>query len=173
MSGTQNICIGAVRTAWGVRGWVKLISFSGEWQHFSDLETVSLRPRKGGVAREYQVEGFRLHHGGGLLKFAGIESPEAAKTLSGCEILVSKEQGAPLQDDEWYLSDLVGLQMIASDGQIFGTVVGVVESADDLLEVERSSGSRFLVPFRKEFVGEPDLENGTVELTAPQLAEEA
>lgn len=162
----ELIAIGTVRTAFGVKGWLKLSSFSGEWSHFTDLETVNLKAAKRKITREYRVEGFRLQHGGGLMKLAGIDSPEAGKTLSGSEILVPKELAAPLDENEWYLGDLVGLSLVDEEGNVLGEIVGFIEAADDLLEVRNTDGRQFLVPFRTQFVGVPDLDKGTLVLTA-------
>ena len=167
------IAIGTVRTAWGVMGWLKLNSHSGEWTHFSDLKSVILKARDRDRKREYQVEGFRMQQGGGLMKLTGVDSPEAGKTLAGYEILVPRESAAALNDDEWYLSDLVGLSLVDAAGTTLGEIVGIIESADDLLEIRKSDGKQFIVPFRSQFVEEPDIEKGTLVLTALWLMEES
>lgn len=165
------LAIGTIRTAWGVKGWLKLHSFSGEWDHFQSLEKIDLKAPGKDRIREYRVEGYRMHQGNGMFKLAGIDTPEAGKLLSGHEILVPREMGAPLQDEEWYLSDLIGLELTDGRGEVFGRIIGIVESADDLLEIERPDSSRFMVPFRSEFVGKPDLKKGKLRLDAPWLAE--
>jgi 16S rRNA processing protein RimM len=168
----ELIVIGTVRTAWGVKGWVKLMSFSGEWDHFADLQTVVLRPKSGRSTREYRVEDFRMHNGGGMMKLAGVDSPEVGKSLAGSEILVTQDHAAPLREGEWYLKDLIGLSLVGPDGKSFGQIVGVIEAADDLLEIERPDHRRFMVPFRTEFVGEPNLQDGVLVLNASWLADE-
>jgi len=162
----ELIVIGIVRTAWGLKGWLKLKSFSGEWEHFSHLESVNLRSRKSLREREYQVEGFRMLHGGGLIKLAGIDTPEDGKAFAGYEILVPRESGASLNENEWYLGDLVGLSLIDPEGNRIGEITGIVESADDLLDIRKTDGESTLIPFRSEFVGEPDIEKGELVLTA-------
>jgi 16S rRNA processing protein RimM len=169
----ELIAIGTVRTAWGVKGWLKLKSHSGEWSHFSDLESVSLKAVNRNHVREYRIEGFRLQQGGGLMKLAGIDSPEMGKTLAGYEILVSKDHASPLQEDEWYLDDLIGISLIDEEGKILGQISGLIEAADDLLEISKPDGKRFLVPFRSRFVGEPDIDKGTLVLTALWLMDES
>ncbi len=167
------VAIGRIRTSWGLKGWMKLSSFSGEWEHFAILKTVKLRNTQTGVLRQYEVEGFQMQQGGGMFLLSGINSPEAARMLSGREILVPKEFAAPLGTDEWYLSDLTGLTLVGADGRVFGTVISVVETSDDLLEIQppEGAGSSFFVPFRSEFTGEPDLEAKTLLLKAPWLAD--
>ena len=165
------IAIGVVRTAWGLEGWVKLNSYSGEWDHFASLKTVSLKSVPSGRIREYGIEGFRIHQGAGQFKFFGVDSPESAKTLSGAEIMVSREGAAVLGEDEWYIADLIGLRILDVDGNHLGKVISIISTSDDLLEVETPAGEKFLVPFRKEFVGEPDIKGGTLVLTALWIME--
>lgn len=169
------VAIGRVRTSWGLKGWLKLTSFSGEWEHFAALERITLRNMQTGALREYAVEGFQMRQGAGMFRLAGVDSPEEGKMLAGREILVPRDCAAPLGDDEWYLSDLIGLSLVGEDGRRFGTVTAVVEAADDLLEIQppEEGGRRFFVPFRSEFTGVPDMEAKTLVLEAPWLADDA
>lgn len=161
------IVIGLVRTSWGVKGWIKVTSLSGEWEHFSTLQALTLRRRDRN--RSFKVESFRRLGDAGAFKLAGIDSPEVGKTFAGWEILAPREYAAPLTEGQWYLADLIGLEVVGV-GERFGVVNAVIEGADDLLEVRRPDGSTFLVPFRRDFVGEPDTEAGKITLTAPWLA---
>lgn len=168
----DRITIGSIRTSWGLKGWLKVTSHSGEWDHFHTLKEVELRHRGADRGRSFRVEGFRMHHGGGLIKLEGVETPEAGKAYSSLEIWVERNEAAPLDEGEWYLSDLVGLEVISETGGNIGTIVGVIESSDDLLEVKKSDGRTFFVPFRAEFVEEPDIGAGTILLSATWLSEE-
>lgn len=113
-----------------------------------------------------------MHSGYGMIKLAGIDTPEAGKALAGMEIAVPREQAAPLGDNEWYLSDLTGMAVCCPDGTVTGRITGIIESSDDLLEVEKPDGRRFLVPFRSEFVQEPDFDSRSVVLTALWVADD-
>lgn len=163
--------MGTVGKTFGVHGWMKLHSYSGEWGHFAALDSAVLRRPKEHRRTEYRIEGFRMHRGRGLFKFRGIDTPEEGKRLSGSEILVPREYGAPLKKDEWYLDDLVGLEVRGECGTLHGEVVGLIEAADDLLEVRRPDGTCFFIPFRSRFVSEPDTERGKLTLKADWLAE--
>ncbi len=167
------VAIGTVRTAWGVKGWLKLKSFSGEWDHFSALEKITLRNRHNLRDKDYRVEEFRMLQGGGLIKLAGIDNPEDGRLLAGCELLVPRELGAALKENEWYLGDLVGLALVNPEGTVLGEITGIVESADDLLEIRKTDGKSVLIPFRSDFVGEPDIDKGVLVLTALWLMDES
>ena len=166
------VAIGVIRTSWGVKGWLKVKSFSGEWDHFLSLESITLKNRKSGAGRKYSVEGVRMHNGGIIIKLSGIDTPELGKTLSGSEILVPRELAAPLAENEWYIYDLIGLNLVDKDGRSLGEITGVIESSDDLLEIRKTSGEYSLIPFRSEFVEEPDLEKGEIILNEPWLLEQ-
>ena len=100
-----------------------------------------------------------------LLRFAGIKTPEAAKTLSGAEIIVEREFAAPLKKDEFYIEDLKGLKVIDKNEKALGQIVSVVEAGGGFLaEIKLLSGEKKFAPFRKEFFGSPDQKAGKIEL---------
>lgn len=165
------IAIGVVRTSFGVKGWMKISSYSGEWQHFHSLESIVLECPRKKKRNSHTVEGFKMHHNSGVLKLEDVDSPELAKTFSGFLLLVPREFAASLGEDEWYLTDMLGLQVITAQGDCVGELVSIVESSDDLLEIKRPDGSHFLAPFRKEFFEAPDMKNRTIILSASWLSD--
>ncbi len=164
------VSIGIIRTSFGVKGWLKTFSHSGEWSHFKNLKSVVIEDRLHKRRKTYDIEGFKMQQGGGLLKLAGIDSPESAKVLIGYSLLVPKRFAAQLKEDEWYIDDLTGLVMVDEENKKIGEVVAVIESSDDLLEIVRSDGSRFMVPFRRQFVSEPNFESQSIVLLASWLS---
>lgn len=140
--------------------------------------TASSRPgdAAGLVRRGLRLRVLRVESAGiGLtMAFEGYPTPESARALTGMDILVDRADAAPLGENEWYVADLVGLSLVPAGNPegvaAFGRVVAVVEGGPDpWLETELPAGPRLLVPFRKEFVGEVDLEAGTIELLAPWI----
>ncbi len=178
---TDRFVIGLVRTAHGLAGKVKVASTSGESEHFAGLKEVALR--KDGVERACTVESVEGCASSLVIKFGGIDTPEDAKRYAGWEIVVPRDKACPLERDEYYVEDLKQCTLVyrgRPDGEpaVLGTVTGVLEGgAGDLLEVSLtecptvSAGvpgnekpRTVLIPFRKEFIGDVDTENGTVEL---------
>ncbi len=162
----EKLAIGKIRTSHGVKGYLKVLSFSGETDHFFSLEEVVLRNRNRdkvlGV-EDVKVSGRTL-----LVKFRGIDTPEDGKRYNGWEIWVDKAQASPLGPDEFYVSDMIGCRLLLGS-DVIGTVKGVTDSnADDLLEVGTKNGS-ILIPFREEFIGAVDIENGTIILKDDRL----
>jgi 16S rRNA processing protein RimM len=175
--GEAMLAIGRLGAPKGVRGDLKVQSYSGEFEHFLGLKSALLRGADPatGAPRLLKLAISRVERSGGGLSmaFAGYDSPEAARALTGMEMLASRENCAPLRKDEWYVTDLVGLSLV-SGGAPVATVRAVLEGGPDpwLESVIPGAGRTALVPFRKEFVGEVDLKAGTIELLAPWLLDE-
>ena len=196
------MAIGRVGAPKGVRGDLKINSYSGEQEHFLKLREVLLegelpatapqtggsvpaaapatlaRARRGaaptaGGKRRLRLRVLRAEAsaGGLTMAFEGYESPEAARKLTGMDILASRENAAPLGENEWYIADLVGLDLV-SEGRKLARVESVLEGGPEpWLEARLPGGDTVIVPFRKEFVGEVRLDKGEIELLAPWILE--
>lgn len=106
-----------------------------------------------------------------LLKFAGIDSPEASKLLADFELWVPRDQAAPLEEGEVYLADLVGCSLTFA-GEVKGRVTGYLDGASAvLLEVEKTDGSTCVVPFQEVYLGDIDLSGRTMELKVDWILE--
>jgi len=105
------------------------------------------------------------------VKFKGIDSPEAARTLLGAEIIVSREQAAPLDEGEFYIEDLRGLEVYAGTRHV-GIISDIIEGGGAYLaEIhllpeahDKQIAEKRLVPFRNEFFGLVDTKKGRAEL---------
>ena len=152
----------------GLKGFVKVKTFSGETSHFFCLGKVTL---KHGDKEETREMAEAICQGGTLLlRFAGIDNPEAAAALNGAEITAPREYAAPLKKGEFYVEDLKGLEVVSRKGESLGHILNVVEGGGgDLVEVKLLSSAMRLVPFRKEFFGDVNLEEGKIVLLEPWI----
>jgi 16S rRNA processing protein RimM len=142
----------------GVKGQIKVHSLSGETVHLARVGEARLR--QDGKEKIYRIEAVELLGKDLLMKFAGIDSPEEAKTLTGAEIIVPREKAAPLKDGEYYVEDLKGLRILYG-GEELGQICDIIEGGGgNLAEIELLSGKKCLVPFRNEFFGETDPQKG-------------
>ncbi len=173
----DQLAIGKIGGSFGVEGWVKVLSFSGESDHFLELESVLAK--NGDKSLALKVQGVEAHADGVVMKFAGYESPEATRVLAGLELWVSRDKGAHCAEGEFYIADLVGC-LLCDKGNSVGRVVGVSEGGNGfLLEIDRSgvtpgnagAGSTSYVPFGKPFIGEVDMKTRRIELLTPWVLE--
>jgi 16S rRNA processing protein RimM len=160
---TESFVVGLVGSPFGLKGFVKVQSLSGETDHLTALGELTLR--QGGKDRVYPVEAWELRPGLSrtlLMKFAGVDSPEEAKAIRGAEIIAGRAHAAPLKPGEFYVEDLKGLEVAAAwDGGILGRITDIIEGGGgELVEIRLNSGETRLVPFRGEFFGDIDPETG-------------
>ena len=153
---TEKFVIGLIGSPFGVKGFVKVRSMSGEVDHLLKLKSVIINNE----GKEQVLQIAESAPGGGmvpvvLMRFAGIETPEAAKSLNGVQLLGSRDQAAPLKEGEFYIEDLKGLQVVTVNGEVVGQISDVVEGGGgELVEIELINGEKKLIPFRDEFFKE-------------------
>ena len=166
----DKIAIGKVRTSTGVRGYFKVLSFSGEFDHFKKLKGQFIEFRFKGRQKDYSVEDIRMSGSNLTVKVEGIDTPEDAKKLSGWEIFVEKKKAAKLKKDEYYLADLCKCSLVYN-GEIIAAVKGISDNGiSDLLEIEIDGRVR-LIPFLNQYVGDVNIKKGTIELKEGWLLE--
>jgi len=161
---TEKFIIGLVGAPFGVKGFLKVHSCSGEINHLLKLQSVFVS--KDGNERLVQIEETQAGSAGFvLMRFAGIDAPETAKSFTGAQLIVNREQAAPLDDGEFYVEDLKGLTVNTETGETIGCIVDVIEGGGgELAEIALTNGGKRLVPFRKEFFTEITPEKGKIVL---------
>jgi 16S rRNA processing protein RimM len=175
LSENNFLVTGKVRTSHGIKGYMKILSYSGDRDLFTRLERITFRCGE----REFgkKIEDVRISGKDILIKLEGINSPEEAQQYKNCEILIPREMASKCSEGEFYNTDLIGCA-VEKDGVHYGTVISVItNSSSDLLEVEspeltdKEKIKVFLVPFRKEFVGKVDVVKKEIELLDEWIAE--
>lgn len=162
-----------VLAPFALEGFVKLRSLSGETEHLLRLSSAVLRGSMG--ERVLEIEAARAIEGSPsciLVKFKNIDTPEAAKSLSGAEILLSRSEAAPLAKGEYYIRDLKGLSVVDRDGCGLGELSDILEGGGgQVAELRLFSGEIRLVPFRDEFFGEINVEKREITLLVRWILE--
>ena len=177
MAQTQYIIIGAITGVYGVKGWVKIRSWTRPAGNIVDhqpwlltLKTVGYAGNASSRDADYreldlqtvELQQTRSHADRIMVKLAGSDNREQADLLVGKQILVARRQLPPSADNEYYWSDLIGLTVHNLNGIKFGEVTGLLETgANDVLVVQ---GDRErLVPFvQGQVVHKIDQEQNTI-----------
>ena len=173
---TEKFIIGLIGAPFGVKGFVKVRPLSGETGHLLKLKSALVS--RDGEERLLQIEETAPAAPAVLMRFAGIDSPEKAKSLTGAQILAGRGQAAPLNEGEFYIEDLKGLTVIAEKAEIIacekgngqagdtiGRITDIIEGGGgELAEIELTNGEKRLVPFRREFFSEISPEKSRVVL---------
>lgn len=142
-------------------------------EKFQDRKRVFLLPPKTrkGEPREIGLEEHWLHKGRVVLKFSGIDSINDAELLRGLEVAIPWEERATLDDDEVYISDLIGC--LVFDGKAAEPIGEIVDVDSDstpvpLLVVRRPGTEEVLIPFAKAFLKKVDIASKRLEMDLPE-----
>ncbi len=162
----DRICVAQIGAAHGIRGEVRLRSFTGD-----PMAVASYGPLESeDGTRRFTIETLRPAKDHFVARLAGIGDRDAAETLTNLKLYVSRDRLPPAGDGEFYHADLVGLAAVTPDGVMLGTVTAVHNfGAGDVIEIKPESGEALLVPFTDAAVPEIDIAAGrlvVVPLTA-------
>jgi len=122
----------------------------------------------GTPVREIELEHHWLHKGRVVLKFAGIDSINDAETLRGLMVAIPESERAPLPEDTYYISELVGCEIV--DVSAGAAPIGVVTDFDRnaaVFTVKRPAGDEALIPFAKAYLVRMDLQGKHIEMRLP------
>lgn len=153
---SERVCVGAIAGAFGVRGEVRLKSFCAEPESIGAYSP--LYDEKG--ERQFTVRITQSIKNGFAARLSGVTSKEAADALKGVRLYADRDALPNLPDDEFYHTDLIGLDVLDAGGEMLGRVKAVLNhGAGDILEVNVGPGKpAVLVPFTLAIVPTIDLE---------------
>ena len=149
----MRICVGQILGAHGVRGLVKLASFT------EDPEAVTqygdLTDEAG--ARTFSVALVAANKDHWIARIGTVDDRDLAQALAGTRLFVDRAKLPPPDEDEFYHADLIGMRAELPDGTALGTVAAMHNfGAGDIIEIALPSGKRPLLPFDRETVPEID-----------------
>ncbi|MDK9697593.1 MAG: ribosome maturation factor RimM [Siculibacillus sp.] len=165
MSGDDRVLVGQVGAAHGIRGEVRVKSFTDPVEALADYGP--LESSKGG---RLTIERMRDQGSMLVVKFAEIADRTMAEKLNGAELFIDRSALPEPEDEEtFYHTDLIGLVVVDEAGERLGEIVAVPNfGAGDLLEVRPAGGQTFLLPFTRACVPVVDVKAGRVVATPPE-----
>lgn len=118
--------------------------------------------------REVTLKSMRMHQGYALLTFREVTDRNRAEVLRGLYVMVSIDEAIPLEDDEIYLYQLIGMSVVTEDGKALGDVTDIIETgANDVYVVNGSSYGEVLVPITDETLINTDTDSNTITVRLP------
>lgn len=149
MQSDKPVTLAVITGAHGVAGEVRVKLFGEELDAYRSFNGGAL------VMERYR---------NGIARFTGIGDRNAAEALRGTELTVPRSSLPPLGEGEYYHVDLIGLTALTVDGEPLGNVVAVDNfGAGDVIEIERETGKRFMVPMNPTAVPHWDGERLTID----------
>jgi len=170
MSG--RIAVGVIRKPHGVRGEASVEPWTNSPDRFDDLTSVTLVSSDETSTREARIESVRVHGDRALVKFAGIDAPEDVDPLRNWTIEIPESEARKLEENEYFLHDLVGLTLIDAEGREQGRVIEVYEGGGGILLQVQRGDRKFDVPFASEICTKIDLQSKTMTVNLPEGIDE-
>lgn len=161
----EKVCVARIGAAHGVRGEVKLWSFTEDpaaVASYGPLETQD-------GARQFEIEALRPAKDHFVARIAGVSDRDAAEQLTNVELYIPRTRLPQIEEaDTFYHADLIGLRAVTPDGEDIGTVAAVHNfGASDVIEIKRPAGDPLLMPFTDVTVPEIDLDARRIVVVPP------
>ena len=171
MQQSEQIVVGRLGAVYGVKGWLKVQSFTDDPESIFEYSPWLLSQK---TEREMKVVEWRRHNNGLIARLEGISDRDEAARLTGADVCITADELPALADDEFYWRDLIGMRVVNTKGYDMGVVEQIMPTAsNDVLVVKANSNDGFgkserLIPFiQSEYVTEVNKEEKRIQVEWP------
>lgn len=162
---TAPVCVARIGAAHGVRGAVRLWTFTEDPLAVKDYGPLMTKDG----TRQFEVTHAREAKDHLVVTLKGVASRDDAERLNGLELYVPRERLPETDDGEYYHTDLIGLAAVTTTDQPLGKVIAIHNfGAGDIIEIAPPQGATMLLPFTNAVVPTVDLAGGRVVIELPQ-----
>ena len=157
----KRLEIGQIINTFGIKGEVKVFPLTDNINRFDDLEKVYIKAKKD--SKLYYIESIKYHKNMVLIKFKDINTVEQAELLRNSYIEIDREQAIPLKEGEYFIADLIGLDVYTDEDKLIGKVDDIYNTgANDIYVVKDKLGKQTLLPGIKDVIKKVDLNEGKI-----------
>lgn len=150
--------IGQIVNTFGIKGVVKVNSFTDDPLEFEKLKTILIEKSK--KLLEFEIEEAKFHKNQVLLKLKGINDINEAEKYKGCYIKLPREKAKKLPENTYFIADLIGLEVYTDNGELLGKVDDIYNSGSaDIYVIKNELGKQILLPGIKDVIKEIDVDN--------------
>ena len=153
----DTLRVGVISSTHGVRGEVKVYPTTDDVNRFKKLKTVILDT--GREQMTLSIESVKFFKNMVILKFDGVDTMNEVEGWRQKDLLITRDQAVPLQEDEFFITDLIGLTVVTDEGDTLGTLTDVMETgANDVYCVKTPEGKELLLPAIHDCILDVDLD---------------
>jgi len=163
---SERICVARIGAAHGIRGEVRLWSFTEDPAAVTDYGPLETQDG----ARHFEIENLRSAKDHFVARFKGVNDRNAAEGLRNLDLYVLRERLPAIEEpDTYYYADLIGLAVVTTDGAPFGNVKALHNfGAGDIIEIEPDGGGApLMLSFTDANVPEVDIKAGRIVVAVP------
>lgn len=151
--------VGIITATHGIRGEVKVFPTTDDPERFSDLKEVLLDTGK--EKKTLAVAGVKYFKQYVILKFKGYDDINLVEPFKKKSLWVTRENAVPLEEDEYFIADLIGLKVITDEDKTLGCITDVLQTgANDVYQVTDEKGREILLPAIKDCILSVSLTEG-------------
>ena len=155
--------VGVITQTHGIRGEVKVFPTTDDPERFVELEHVLLDTGKETLPLE--IENVKFFKQFVILKFKGYDNINDIEIYKRCPLLVEREDAVPLEEDEYFIADMIGMKVVTDQGEEFGTLKDVMETgANDVYVIDHPVKGEVLIPAIRECILDVDIEGGQMKI---------
>ena len=153
----EMLKVGVIASTHGVRGEVKVFPTTDDPARFKGLKEVMLDAGKETIPLE--IENVKFFKQFVILKFKGIDNINDIERYRKCPLMVTRENAVALGEGEYFVADMIGMEIVTEDGERFGTLKDELRTgANDVYVIESAKHGEVLIPAIKECVLNVDIE---------------
>jgi len=154
----QKVIIGIISRPRGIKGEIKVIPLTDKFERFKQLKNVTIVEAERELGT-FEIKKVAITAKTVNLKLKGIDTRDQALELKGKEIIINEDQIFPLDDGNYYIFQIIGLEAFDKNGEYLGKVSDVLKNpGNDVFLIEREN-KEYLVPAVKEIVNKIDLKS--------------
>ena len=155
--------VGVITSTHGIRGEVKVFPTTDDPKRFLDLEEIILDTGK--EKKTLSIQYVKFFKNMVILKFKEFDNINDVEIYRQKDLYVTREQAVPLEENEYFIADLIGLTAVSDEGEELGEIADVLQTAaNDIYVIKKQGTSDLLVPAVKECVLSVDIAGGIVTL---------
>lgn len=160
----ELIPVGKISSTHGIRGYLKLYSYSGNIETLQAAGSVLLRTKSGGL-NEFFLKSVAPHAGGFILSLDGFSDIDQVLPLVGSELCLKRSQLPEPAEDEYYWRDLIGLTVVTEQGLVLGPITDIFETGSSDVYVVSGADKEYLIPAIADVISKVDLAGSKMIIT--------
>lgn len=157
----SELQVGVITQTHGIKGEVKVFPTTDDVGRFKKLKEVIMD--NGRERLHLEIEGVKFFKQYAILKFKGYDSINDIEKYKSAKLYVTRDKAVKLKKDEYFIADLIDMEVVTEDGEYFGRMKDVlVTGANDVYVVTREDGTEVLLPAIKQCVKSVDMDQGRI-----------
>ena len=149
--------VGVITTTHGIRGEVKVFPTTDDPRRFEELPSILLDTGK--ELCELEIQRVKYFKQFVILKFRDVDDINEIEPYKGKSLYVTRDMAVPLEENEYYIADLIGMDVFLEDGSLFGRIKDVLETGANDVYIVQTQEKEVLIPAIKDCILQVDVES--------------